>query len=151
MKDHVSQAPSEELFAQSFKGLSFSITEHGTARYLLELFNREMAPTGEVDVAGSQRVHVEHIYPQNPKANEKWPDHAKYVLRLGNLTLLDKRLNEQIKNSMFPIKKPFYADSQLMVTKALLAFDDWSPQAIEERQVELLALAMKMWPEKLVE
>src|SRR5450432_2789237 len=74
---------------------------HGVARYLLELFDQAIATTAEIDVAGAHRVHVEHIYPQNPKTEDKWEQHAAYVQRLGNLTLLDKRLNVQIKNGRF--------------------------------------------------
>ena len=56
-----------------------------------------MATTAEVTVAGADRVHVEHIYPQSPLEGNRWEEHDRYVGRLGNLTLLDKRLNEQIK------------------------------------------------------
>jgi Protein of unknown function DUF262/Protein of unknown function (DUF1524) len=144
------RSPSVEVFAQNFLQLKFSVTEHGVARYLLELFDEELATTEEVDIAGAQRVHVEHIYPQQPMPEEKWVAHDKYVQKLGNLTLLDKRLNLQVKNSSFGIKKPFYESSRLIVTRQLLAYPDWSPERVDDRQAALLELAAKIWPAELV-
>jgi hypothetical protein len=94
-----------------------------------------LATTTEVTIAGADRVHVEHIYPQNPRPLNRWEEHARYVNRLGNLTLLDKRLNEQIKNSDFPMKKETaYKDSRLEITKVLLSHDSWSKDTVTARQ-----------------
>jgi hypothetical protein len=83
--------------------------------------------------------------------NERWEKHSGYVNRLGNLTLLDRRLNEQIKNSDFQTKKTqAYESSKLEITRQLLTYPDWSPERVEERQASLLELARKMWPEELV-
>lgn len=146
-----SRSPKDQMFAQSFATLSFSTAEHGAARYLLRLFDEYTATTQEVTVAGADRVHVEHIYPQTPKESERWEKHSGYVNRLGNLTLLDRRLNEQIKNSDFQTKKTqAYESSKLEITRQLLTYPDWSPERVEERQASLLELARKMWPEELV-
>jgi hypothetical protein len=146
-----SKSPKDEMFAQSFAALSFNTTEHGYARYLLRLFDEYIATTQEVTVAGADRVHVEHIYPQTPKDAERWENHSAFVNRLGNLTLLDRRLNEQIKNSDFQTKKTqAYQSSKLEVTRQLLTYADWSPERVEERQASLLGLARKMWPEELI-
>ena len=145
------QSPDEKLFAQNFLALTFSTAEHGSARYLLRLFDDRIATTEEVSVAGTDRVHVEHIYPQHPKDSERWARHSEYVCRLGNLTLLDRRLNEQIKNAMFALKKTqAYQSSRLEVTRQLLQYDEWSPQHIELRQSYLLGLAEGMWPQGLI-
>ena len=146
-----SKSPKDELFAQSFASLSFSSTEHGAARYLLRLFDEHIATTQEVTVAGADRVHVEHIYPQTPKDSDRWENHSTYVDRIGNLTLLDRRLNEQVKNSRFPIKKTqAYQSSKLEITRQLLKYEEWSPERVQERQALLLELARKIWPEGLL-
>lgn len=146
-----SKSPKDEIFAQSFATLSFSSGEHGAARYLLRLFDEYMATTQEVTLAGTDSVHVEHIYPQTPKDAEKWEKHSTFVNRLGNLTLLDRRLNEQIKNSDFQTKKvQAHQASKLEITRQLLTYPDFSPQRVEERQAFLLGLAKKMWPHELV-
>ncbi|MGD0904164.1 MAG: DUF262 domain-containing HNH endonuclease family protein [Terracidiphilus sp.] len=143
------KSPSNAAFVESFGNLSFGPSEHGIARYLLTLFDSAMSATAEVTVAGANRVHVEHIYPQQPPAAERWPEHGKYVQRLGNLTLLDRRLNTQIKNSGFSTKVKYYAESKLEVTKELLSFAEWTPQTVEERQAKLLERALKLWSENL--
>jgi Protein of unknown function (DUF1524) len=140
-------APSTEEFDRSFVKLSFSRAEHGVARYLLRTIEEYMAVSGENIVAGPDRVHLEHIYPQNPKDGERWDQHDVYVTRFGNLTLLGKPLNQQIKNSSFEIKRQqAYFNTRLAVTEALLKHETWTPAAVEQRQLELAEAAQKLWP-----
>jgi hypothetical protein len=144
-------SPPTELFEGSFAKLSFPVSEHGTGRYLLRCFDSKLATTAEVTVAGADRVHVEHIYPQNPAEQSRWQEHDRQVRRIGNLTLLDKRLNEQIKNSDFATKKEkAYKDSRLEITKALLQYESWSPETIATRQAALCGLAQEIWPVTLI-
>lgn len=144
-------SPGKEQFVGSFANLAFSTAEHGTARYLLRCFDSQLATTMEVTIAGADRVHVEHIYPQNPPPLNRWEEHARYVNRLGNLTLLDKRLNEQIKNSDFPTKKEkAYKDSRLEITKALLSYDPWSEDTVIARQEMFRDMAQSIWPVSLI-
>jgi hypothetical protein len=151
LADLRNSSPSDDQFSQSFARLSFSKAEHGIARYMLRAIEARLSATLEVAVSGPDRVHIEHIYPQSPKEGERWADHDRYVVRLGNLTLLGRRLNEQIKNSNFGVKQEqAYKDTRLEMTKALLLYDAWSPQTIENRQIELGKLAQSIWPAALV-
>lgn len=144
-------SPSKEQFEQSFAKLSFSKAEHGIARYMLRAIETRLAGTEENIVAGSDRVHVEHIYPQTPPAENRWGQHDQYVGRFGNLTLLSRRLNEQIKNADFATKKEqAYATSKLEVTKALQQYTTWSPETVDHRQIELCKLAQSTWPPALL-
>jgi hypothetical protein len=144
-------SPDRPRFEGSFSTLSFSKSEHATARYLLQCFDSQMAITEEVTVAGAQRVHLEHIYPQTPLPANRLANHQQYVTRLANLTLLDRRLNEQIKNADFPTKKEMaYKDSRLEITKALLSYDFWSPESIIGRQETFRDLAQSIWPVSLI-
>ena len=143
-------SPAADQFRSSFAKLGFKVPEHGIARYMLRSIDATVATTAEVTVAGADRVHVEHIYPQSPPAGSKWSDHDKYVTRLGNLTLLDKRLNEGIKNADFPTKKEkAYKDSRLEITKALLEYDAWSPESVTKRQDRLCEQAEGIWQANL--
>jgi len=101
--------------------------------------------TGEVSVETPDRVHVEHIYPQTPPAERRWDNHEKYIGRLGNLTLLGKKLNISLQNADFRDKKIKYADSDLLLTKELLDYPDWNPQNIENRQAALSDVAVEIW------
>jgi hypothetical protein len=96
-------------------------------------------------VEGTDRVHVEHIYPQTP-AGQKWLNHATIINRLGNLTLLGKRLNASIKNANFATKKrDGYGGTDILMTKDLLAREVWDTTAINERQSELSKWVFDIW------
>jgi hypothetical protein len=144
-------SPGNVQFEQSFARLSFSKAEHGIARYMLRTIESHMAGTEENTVAGSDRVHVEHIYPQSPPMESRWEQHHRWVVQLGNLTLLSRRLNEQIKNADFTTKlEQAYKGSKLEVTKALGKYETWSPRTIERRQAELCEIAQLIWPAGLI-
>lgn len=151
LEDLLAIAPHDDRFKESFGELTFSQQEHGVARYLLQCFETSLAATAELSIAGSKRVHVEHIYPQTPLDGQKWADHKAFVNRLGNLTLLDKRLNEGIKNAGFAAKKAVYKTSRLEITKGLVQIaGDWSPAQIQARQGDLCVKALAIWPSALI-
>ncbi len=79
--------------------------------------------TEELEVSSPSRVHVEHIYPQNPREGERLDNHNQLINRIGNLTLLSSRLNMAIRNGNFGEKKPAYAQSEILITKALERYD----------------------------
>jgi hypothetical protein len=144
-------SPDEDLFRNNFEKLTFTRADTSIARYLLRVLDSALGKTSEVSVAGPEHVHVEHIYPQSPTSGHNWQEHDRYVNRLGNLTLLDRRLNEQIKNALFAAKKEqAYKDSRLEITKALLSYVDWDPESIEKRQLSLRESAETIWPVHLI-
>lgn len=136
-------APRADEFAVRFARAS--VSRAATARYLLREIEHAKRMTQEMVVDASDRVHLEHIYPQMPAA-ERWPNHAQMINRLGNLTLLSKRLNTSIKNADFDTKKDKgYTGSDIQLTKELLTVDSWSSESIEERQKGLSEFALKVW------
>ncbi|MDY4941220.1 MAG: HNH endonuclease family protein, partial [Desulfovibrio sp.] len=92
------------------------------------------------------KVHIEHIMPEN---NSKWEvsekDHTDYLWRLGNLTLLGANFNKRNSNKKFSEKKKGYSDSDINLTKKLLAYDDWGVKQIQLRQEELTTMALSIW------
>ena len=124
---------------------SVSISRQKSARYILGRLEQQLRITEEIDIAPPHRVHVEHIYPKNPPAGSRWPHHTQVINRLGNLTLLSRRLNETIRNSSFDAKREAYRRSELLQTKALADLNDWNLQAIEKRQKEQARLARSTW------
>jgi Protein of unknown function DUF262/Protein of unknown function (DUF1524) len=122
-----------------------SVGRIATVRYLLREIEQAKRKTQELEVSGTDRVHVEHIYPQTPDG-PRWPNHAAAVNRLGNLTLLGKRLNTSIKNADFATKKEKgYAGSDILMTQELLALNAWNSDAIDERQRELSKWVFAIW------
>jgi len=136
-------APDAEDFVARFQNAS--VSRIATARYLLREIEHAKRRTQEVAVEGTDRVHVEHIYPQKPDG-PRWPNHAQILNRIGNLTLLGKRLNTSIRNADFATKKrDGYASSDILMTKELLAVDSWDTAAIERRQRELSDWVFDIW------
>jgi hypothetical protein len=136
-------APGAEDFVERFRRAS--VSRRATARYLLREIEHAKRVTQELAVEGTDRVHVEHIYPQDPQG-ERWPNHTALINRLGNLTLLARRLNTAIKNADFITKKAqAYNDSDILLTRELLAYDDWSPETVNQRQDELAGWAFGIW------
>ena len=135
-------APDAADFVSRFRRAS--VPRVATARYLLREIEHAKRRTEEVAVEGTDRVHVEHIYPQTPLL--KWANHSAVVNRLGNLTLLGRRLNTSIKNSDFATKKEKgYAPSDLLLTKELLIFDDWNATLVDIRQWKLSEWVFDIW------
>lgn len=122
------------------------LTQNGPRRYLLHRIELAKRGTEELTVNPPSKVHVEHIYPQTPGVGQRWVNHDRLVNRLGNLSLLDKRINSGIRNGVFAAKKPHYAKSEIEMTKELVRYDDWTEARILVRQAEFAALAPSLWP-----
>ncbi|RYY22378.1 MAG: DUF262 domain-containing protein [Sphingomonadales bacterium] len=123
-----------------------SLSNQGPRRYLLYSIEMAKRGTGELAVNAPSKVHVEHIYPQTPPAGARWANHDRVINRIGNLSLLDKRINSTIKNGGFAAKKPFYDTSEILITKELVALDDWSEDRIVIRQEAFSHLIAQIWP-----
>ena len=124
---------------------SASISRQKSARYILRKLEQQLRTTEEIDVAAPHRVHVEHIYPKQPMPGERWTCHSQVINRVGNLTLLSRRLNEAIRNGGFDAKRDAYRESELRQTRALADLDEWSPDSIEARQAEQARHACTIW------
>jgi hypothetical protein len=136
-------APTDERFLADFQTVSLPRTAQ--ARYILKKLEQHIRATQEVAVEAPDRVHVEHIYPQTPQQGERWADHNLVINRIGNLTLLARRLNTQIRNGNFEAKRPAYSASDLRLTNSLMAFPDWNTARVNERQNTLATYAVQIW------
>lgn len=143
IKDLALFAPADEDFRRSFERVS--IARAATQRYLLRELELQLRATSELTVSPPHKVHVEHIYPQNPETGQSAPNHSQIVNRLGNLTLLDRSLNSSIKNGAFDKKLPAYSKSELLLTKELTKGSAWNAEAIAERQKVMAESALKIW------
>ncbi|MER5894820.1 DUF262 domain-containing HNH endonuclease family protein [Streptomyces sp. NPDC001876] len=145
---------SDEQVIENFTTLSIPNAKSGYQRHLLEeLENHLSDSTGdqngglEKSTADSSVLWIEHIYPQSPGKNwERWDLHDALVNRLGNLTLVHKKLNASASNKSFASKKVIYADSGLTLNSYLCDLGDWTPQQVEERQAILAAKVPLAWP-----
>lgn len=154
--------PSDEKFRDEFAAASFTPNIIDRARYCLEQIElRSLGSYDELEVLGSEAVHVEHIIPQKIKtkrAKEEFGDwvsylgnrselnHAKYVSRIGNLTVFAGSLNIGASNNPFAKKKMAYKASSIQLTVRLAAMPSFKFKQVEDRSMELAKVAVGLWP-----
>jgi hypothetical protein len=148
LKVKLNGVPSDTQFKEAFE--STSVSKQYLARYYL--MTLEKAKNGQenpelIPNADTSAVNLEHVLPKSP--DDTWDmdqeTHRAYLKRLGNLAILSNKLNSEIGNSSFTIKKEYYAKSSFELTKNLAEYDKWTVDSINQRQRELAELAVKTW------
>lgn len=155
-------SPSDERFRDDFAAANFTANIIERARYCLEQIElHSLGKYDELQVLGSEAVHVEHIIPQKIKtkrAKEEFGDwvsylgdraelhHAKYVSRIGNLTVFAGPLNIGASNNPFASKKKAYKESSIQLTVKLAAMPSFKFKQVEDRSMELAKVAVALWP-----
>lgn len=88
---------------------------------------------------------IEHIYPQNP--NDEWDDDMNsFTYRLGNLCLLEKKLNKDIENQSYKVKKEAYKNSTFVTTASIAEhYSEWDQNNIHKRQKQMSKCAISIW------
>jgi len=126
-----------------------TVLEPSEAKYILKrLANYMQDPAKQVMVADT---NIEHIYPQNPEENE-WGGKANQekleplTWHIGNLTVFGKRANKKVENFEYPVKKPKYAASLVVMTNEIAAiYDKWGETEILDRAKHLAKKVVQVW------
>lgn len=116
-------------------------------RYILRsIINKQSAPMNVI--TNNMTVNIEHIMPQKI-AGTNWQipkdDHVTNLWKLGNLTLIENTINISASNADFDVKKTYYAQSKIKLTKDLSNLSSWDIAAIDKRQDELWQIAKDIW------
>ncbi|WP_336644844.1 DUF262 domain-containing protein [Microbacterium sp. USHLN186] len=101
-------------------------------------------------------ITVEHVLPQNPKAESQWisdftdEQRLDWTHKLGNLVLLNRTKNSEAQNYDFDVKKAKYFTSTkgaalFALTTQVLGYESWTPDVVEKRQGELLQRLIEEW------
>ena len=107
-----------------------------------------------------RNLHIEHIMPQGWHLHWPLPSECedeertseardRFIHSIGNLTLVNQRLNSALSNAPWEEKQKTLSDhSVLFLNKALLndAPHIWDETAIAERARQLHRAAVKVWP-----
>jgi uncharacterized protein with ParB-like and HNH nuclease domain len=129
---------------------SARVSGSGLARYYLRVLEQVASGQKEMIVNPNEDdVNLEHVMPQTREPHWRhipFDDHKAHVKRLGNLVLLDRKLNAAAGNLPFEKKKPIFAKSEINITSGIGSYSDWGIEEIELRQKELAKLAVKAWP-----
>jgi len=126
---------------------------------LIRINDERHDESAKIDVA--DKVHVEHILPQNMSANAYWGErftpakHAEWVNKLGNLTLLIGRKNSAASNKSFPEKKAAYLMPKksknaktipaLNITQEILVYEEWNTDSLRARHEQLKGEILALW------
>lgn len=146
--------PTDEQFQKAFE--IATVSKAYIARYYLRKIEQAYRTTLELEpIRNPEKVNLEHILPENPTNLQRdWLSfdenlHKTYYRRIGNLTLLDKKMNSDVGNGPFSGKKAVYENSELVITKKIAECDNWAPSEIEKRQKEFAKKAVEIWNLKI--
>lgn len=136
--------PTKEFFVEKFMDIEYK--NYPLVIYILSNIEKAKGQTDE-HIVNFTKVNIEHILPQDPK---EWSLSKKsvkdYVNKLGNLTLISKKINGPMGNKPLKEKAKLFKDSKLNINKELLEkFKSlkykWNEKEIEKRQKEIAEYA----------
>ena len=136
-------------FENDFSTKEFKNTtrNHKIVKYILskiEVYQHK----NEIDPE-SDLFTIEHILPEN--ADDTWGNFTfeeinRSVYRMGNLTLLERKLNREAGQKGYVEKIVFFAQSNSELTKTLPDnFNTWNEDKLAARQRELAKHAKAIW------
>lgn len=146
--DFLSVYPADEVFELDFanKELRNTTRNRKVIKYILTKIENDNEGC-EYDIT-SEKNSIEHILPENP--SEEWEleddviQRSRY--RLGNLTLLEKGMNNDLKNSTFEEKKKVFCQSDFGITKSIVEeYESWGENEIVKRQKWMAKKAKSIW------
>ncbi len=131
-----------------------------------QLGNRKLVPvleaverslhSGKTEDAhiSTEKLTVEHVLPQSWEANWPVPDDMREerrqrVHRLGNLTLVNGKLNPALSNAAWPQKRSALHEHSILLLNSRLVGTEtsvWDEAAIDERTAWLLERIESIWP-----
>ena len=149
-KDLIALISSWEVFKEKFMERMVyrprnKVRNH-LVRYVLVKINTAMESTRENQI-NERQVNIEHVLPQDPA--DHWglskKEVANYVNKIGNLTLVDKRLNSSAGNEGFDRKLEVLSQSKISMTQGLvidlIQAETWNEDLINVRQEDLAKYA----------
>jgi len=142
--------PSDGEFSTAFE--TATLSKGPLARYYLRSMERVVQQTHYpwfVPVEDKDLMTLEHVLPEHSDGN--WPqfseeEHAAYWRRIGNLCLLPKSLNCDLRSAKEKEKFAVYKDVPYELTRQISEVKHWTKETIAERQKGLSKLALKAWP-----
>lgn len=94
----------------------------------------------------TQAVTVEHVMSKAAGKDKNKEEVAVALDRIGNLALLEKRINRELGSKPFSTKVEAYRKSDFRLTASLAEIESWDLDAIQSRTRSLADLACKAWP-----
>lgn len=149
-----SKAPSDSEVRVAIMTNEFPRNER--TRYILSKIEMDAYSKDHSKVIDSTTIEIEHIAPRKSFTADKyvaWGDYMdcgketfeEYCNKIGNLTLLNERMNARAQDKPFDQKKREYESSEFVMTQEISNIDHWSTEKIDERTKELAEKAPEIW------
>lgn len=118
------------------------------AKYLLAMLERasdekKQLPTRSLDWSGVG-VTIEHVMAVSTSGGDD--DKSALIAKIGNLALLEKRINRDLGGKAFPAKRAKYEGSDFHLTQDLAQLPKWDAESINTRTELFADLACLAWP-----
>lgn len=140
--------PTDAEFRSAF--ISYGAVQPSRAKYLLGMLEKAHEVANNISPRSlawdARSVTVEHAMPKSWAS--KSDAYVAAVDQIGNLVLLERKLNYSLGSKPFAQKKKSYADSDYALTAALSTETEWTLDSITERTKQLAVLACSAWPYK---
>jgi hypothetical protein len=156
----VSRWPDDEEFKTSWLTISFyKRLKKSKARMILEAIEASLHTGMTEKLQIEKALTIEHLLPK--EWEKHWPLPAKapeeiekasklrdeVLHKVGNLSLLTKRLNPAVSNGPWDKKREKILEhSALNMNRGFLNVPTWNEALIMKRSEELLKHALKLWP-----
>jgi hypothetical protein len=132
-----------------------NFTRNARTRYILTRIENEYFSDGNKKVDPST-IDIEHIAPRKAFTAKKystWPSYLdmspeefeEHSDKIGNLTILDERVNSRAQDDPFDQKKKEYTSSDYQMTADICEYDEWGSTQIEKRTEKLATACPKIW------
>lgn len=149
--------PGEVEFNHSWIGRPlYNLLRKQRLNLILQLLERGLHTKFTEEIEFKRSLTIEHLMPQEWRKNWALPEGSpeemevnrnRLIHTIGNLTLLNDKLNPSISNSDWVMKRDgIKNNSILLLNKSLIDLNSWSEKDIEERSKKLLSLAIQIWP-----
>lgn len=139
--------PTKDFFIEKFMDIDYKNSP--LIIYILSHIEKFKGITEETSI-NFTKVNIEHILPQDPTAWSLSKNDIKdYVNKLGNLTLISKKINGPMGNKLLKEKAKLFKDSKLNINQELtnefkLLKYKWGEKEIEKRQREMAEYAYEI-------
>ncbi len=155
--------PDNDQMEGAFTGWPlYKLLTRGRLRIVLEGIEEDLRTNMAESLSVPRNLTIEHIMPQRWRENWAHPNHSEGAERaardrdnlihsMGNLTLVNRRLNSRLSNVPWEQKKSDLSNhSVLFLNKTLLdnAPEVWDEDAIRQRAVSMCQAAARVWPYK---
>ena len=159
---YVREWPSDRIFKEHFLAAPvYRLLTRGRLRLVLEGIEGELRTDKTESQSAPRGLTIEHIMPQQWRENwsENLPGRVedkneaglkrdRIVHSIGNLTLVNQKLNSTLSNEPWSKKRGTLNRYSLLFLNRMVLADrsDWDEEAIAARADQLYQVAVKVWP-----